>query len=132
MNKWISIAILSATMTAVGQRCESIAASAYGGWLPNNTAPRDGTIIEAMETYGVAPTYALVQWKPWGGSELAWVHVDDPSSSTADDKCLFWRPYKGDPKRYDDPTHGAQKSMAYWCLAMHLPYDKKRDKCVLR
>ncbi len=127
-----------------GKQCYSIAASSYGGWKPAKFAPHDGTVVEMMETYGVAPWYGLFKWTKdhisvWGNgpdkgkkthfdAAPSWVGVSDPESGVDEDECLFWRPYKSSGK-YVDPTNGAQRSIAYWCLAVHRPYDPKTNLC---
>jgi hypothetical protein len=153
---WLIALVLLATGTCLSQRCDSIAAASYGGWKSVSTAPRDGTIIEMMETYGVAPWYARFYWRKKGthveetipfiyvdksGKQTTkvekisyaennprWIDADDAQSGVTEDECLFWRPYKGTGK-YVDPTGGAQKSVAYWCAAVHRPYDAKTDSC---
>lgn len=117
-------------------QCLTIAASAYGGWKPVSTAPRDGTIIEMLETYGVAPWYGLFKWdKSFSKSMTAvtgkpyWQSIDKPSTAVSEDKCLFWRPYKGIGK-YVDPTGGFQDFPAYECIYMHLAYNAVKRVCV--
>lgn len=141
---------LLVTGIAFGQECDSIAAASYGGWKPVSTAPRDGTVVEMMQTYGVAPTYGLYKWtrelmvlelvfgqrspqpKPYKMKTPAWVSADNSGSYFDSSRCLFWRPYKGDVAKYVDPTGGAQNKVAYWCAAMHVAYDPKKDRCVKR
>jgi hypothetical protein len=78
-----------------------------------------------MQTYGVAPWYGLFKWSP---EDKHWVRVDRTKEFVSEDACLFWRPYKGTGK-YVDPTGGAQNKIAYWCAAVHRPYDPKTDRC---
>lgn len=130
--KWIAIAILGCSVAAVGQQCEAIATASYGGWQSHTTAPRDGTVIEMLETYGIAPTYGIFQWKRWAGGDYAFVDAVDANLSVVEDECLFWRPYRRPVVVYVDPTGGAQNKVAYWCSAAHEAYDKKRDACVPR
>ena len=143
-NKITFVVLLLAfiSVSASAQQCDSIAAASYGGWQPVKTAPRDGTTVEMMETYGVAPWYGLFKWirreteiKSTDGKvyhfkdkEPSWVSLEDPNKGVVEDSCLFWRPYKR-VGTYVDPTGGAQKSVAYWCAAMHLRYNKKKDAC---
>ena len=103
------------------------------------SAPRDGTVVEMMETYGTAPWYGRFRWTKdhtvtdAGGKMMhfqateSWVNVDEPGYVVGEEY-LLWRPYTGTGK-YIDPTNGAQKSVAYWCASMHRPYDKKTKSC---
>jgi hypothetical protein len=122
------------------QQCHSIAAASKGGWKPMDSAPRDGSVVELVQTHGIAPWYGRFKWtRETRGvdqrsnavhdisPQATWVNVDEPSGVIQDD-CLFWRPYKG-TGRYIDPTRGAQNSVAYWCAGSHRPYDKKTDTC---
>lgn len=149
------IIILLLTSLAAAQRCDSVQAASSGGWKPIISAPRDGTTVELLETYGIAPWYGLFKWtkeqqaefKESTGAnkgsrsgeriysyaaEASWVSVDKPGTGVSEDSCLYWRPYKksGKADKYVDPTNGAQHTTAYWCAALHLPYDKKTDSCV--
>ncbi len=153
--KLIKLAAIVMSLSAFGlaQRCDSINATFSGGWKPGATAPRDGTIVETMETYGVAPWYARVKWlkkgqtypstittvspdgkrktEPYIATESAgrWMNVDNPQQGPSDDECLFWRATKQTGKTYIDPTRGAQNTTAYWCASMHRPYDAKTESC---
>lgn len=122
--------------------CDSITASSYGDWKPVKSAPHDGTVVEMMETYGVAPWYGIFKWTKdqmsvdqtgkqvhFSSTTASWVQIDQPGNGVGEDECLFWRPYKGSITKYVDPTGGAQKSIAYWCVALHRPYDRKTDSC---
>lgn len=144
MKKMILAAITAAVLSipAMAQRCDSISASYYDGWKPVASAPRDGTVVEMLETYGIAPWFGLFRWTTdfvstdgktgelihFKSSTPNWVGVDRPGQNVSEDECLFWRPYKPQP-RYVDPTGGAQWSNAYWCAAAHRRYDKKTDRC---
>jgi len=98
-----------------------------------------------LETYGVAPWFGLFKWtkdqqlqhqdekgkvttETFHSETPSWISVERIGHSVTEDDCLFWRPYKGTGK-YVDPTGGSQWSVAYWCAAMHRPYDKKTDRC---
>lgn len=59
----------------------------------------------------------------------SWNSVNDAGKGVTEDHCLFWRRYEKTSSDYVDPTGGAQKNVAYWCSAMHLPYNKKTDSC---
>lgn len=117
--------------------------SASREWRSMDSAPRDGTVIEIMCTYGVAPWYDLVKWtneyKAWcvGGddaghyitmtsSEPSWRSVTK-GSSPASESSLKWRPYNGDPANYVDPTGGMQDDMAYWRGAVAAKYGLPLD-----
>jgi hypothetical protein len=152
-NSMLVVVLMALSTFAGAQRCDSVSMALTGDWKPGASAPRDGRIIEIMETYGIAPWYARVKWlkkgqtyktiitiddgkghqttQPYTATESTgrWMEVDDPAGGPSDDECLFWRPTKQTGKSYDDPTHGAQKSVAYWCSAMHRPYDSKTDSC---
>lgn len=104
--------------------CDSIASAQGGGWKSVSSAPRDGTTVEMLETYGVAPWYGIFHF-----SEGRWEKVGDRYSGVEEDGCLFWRPYGGAAGSYVDPTGGAQESVAYWCTYMHRPYNKEKDAC---
>ena len=120
--------IIPSVLIASESRCISIAASGYGGWQSIKSAPRDGTTIEMLETYGVAPWYGLFRWGTQYG-QSGWWQINRRGFSVMENECLFWRPYKSG-KAYVDPTGGAQESMAYWCAYIHRPYDAKRDRCI--
>lgn len=137
MKKALLLILLSTCAYAQNQKCTSMAAASYGGWRSVKTAPRDGTVVEMIETFGVAPWYGLFQWtkgKSEGTDRMPpiWFQLDtrQPGTVVTEDECLFWRPYKGTVKDYVDPTGGFQKSIAYWCTAMHAKYDKKKDRCI--
>lgn len=115
-------------LSLFGQRCDSISARYNGDWRPISAAPRDGTVIETLETYGIAPTYGLFKWGDLGGRK-GWVSPTNHRQGHVESACLFWRPYHGDVSRYRDPTNGAQYGVEYWCVAAHMRYSRKRDRC---
>jgi hypothetical protein len=138
----LASAVLMIPTIGSAQRCDSIGASFSGGWKQINSAPHDGTVVEIMQTYGIAPWYGRFKWTKevyipdQNGvphreilQNPEWVNLDEPGHSVGEE-CAFWRPLKPNDKPYVDPTGGAQKSVAYWCDAIHRPYDKKRDACV--
>jgi hypothetical protein len=94
-------------------------------WQPIASAPRDGTIVEIENRYGVAPTYGIFRFVAGG-----WQNANEPRRGAADEAYLRWRPYKGIAKEYVDPTAGAQNTVKYWCDAMGLQYDAKNDRCI--
>lgn len=114
-----------------GKNCSSAQAAQAGGWQATKTAPRDGTVIEIMETYGVAPWYSIYKWDSKGGpgGKGYWTDALDPTGGIDDDECAYWRPYKSTERKYVDPTHGAQHTVAYECKWRHMTYDPKTDTC---
>lgn len=137
-----SIAILLALSGMAGaQTCSSLYASTANGWRPVATAPRDGTVVEMLETYGIGPWYGLFKWtdkiilKDDKGKNQeiktipGWSSVDRGNVGVTESKCLFWRPYKPTSIKYIDPTGGSQESVEYWCRAAHRPYDPKTGYC---
>ena len=103
--------------------CGSNKAALTGNWQPILTAPRDGTIIEILNSYGAAPTYSI---NKWDGN--IWKDAQGKPTFPCN-QCLFWRPFTDDPSKYVDPTNGAQETVAYWCAAEHVPYDPVTDAC---
>lgn len=95
-------------------RCSGI--STDPSWKDIETAPRDGTVIELENCYGIRPFYSLCRWveNRWGFSSGGWIKADDENSGTSDGPWLRWRKYEGDPRTYIDPTRGAQVTMEYW------------------
>ena len=86
-------------------------------WQPIVTAPRDGTVIEIQNNWGVAPTFGLSKWV----SKRGWVDATNENSGTMDGEHLTWRPFDGDPTAYVDPTNGAQNTQEYWLRACNMP-----------
>lgn len=151
----IMIAVIFALLimqSASAQRCSSLNASFNGGWKPVSTAPRDGTVVEMLETYGIAPWYDIFKWTKeitvpesfyvdGKGHQVripphkitlingGWVSQTKQGSSVTEDECLFWRPYSKPTASYIDPTAGAQNSVSYWCAALHRKYNKAKDAC---
>lgn len=96
------------------------------GWELIATAPRDGTVIEMQNNYGIAPHFGLYKWAAKSGDEYGWVSATDPNSScgSTDALHLSWRPYAGAVENYRDPTGGGQDTRAYWIRASGLnPHD---------
>jgi len=131
------VCLCGLTSQLIAQRCDSINAALSSGWKPAKTAPHNGTIVEMMQTYGVAPWYGIFRWtrviKSQTGTfklpKPTWVAVDRIGHYVDEDACLFWRPYRSIGKFYVDPTGGAQNSIAYWCAAVRMHYDEKTDRC---
>lgn len=111
------------------------------GWRDMDTAPRDGTVVELVCLYGVAPWYRLHQWTRKysvrsirclsdgtqvdegmheGEGEPAWRGVPDSSRSVDNERYLLWRPTAQTGETYRDPTGGAQDSSDYWIRACGL------------
>lgn len=110
------------------------------GWRPMSSAPRDGTVIEVRNAFGLLPTYSIDKWADFGG-QLGWVDAKprppchDPAPVLIKDKagktiggtytssCFTtgfatdpgraWRPYVGDPAAYRDHN----PTMAEWRAA---------------
>ena len=92
-----------------------------GDWRPMSEALRDGTWVEVMNTYGVAPSYSLCRWT----DEKAW--RSRGGNFFREEGHLKWRPYAGDPDNYVDPTGGLQNDMAYWRGAVAAKYGLRLD-----
>ncbi|KKM22606.1 hypothetical protein LCGC14_1623560 [marine sediment metagenome] len=90
-----------------------LVAGADSEWRDITEAPRDGTVIEIQNNYGVAPTFRLSKWV----SARGWVDATDENMGTSDGPHLSWRPFDGDPTVYVDPTGGAQNTNEYWLRA---------------
>lgn len=103
-------------------------------WQPMSSAPRDGTVVEVMCTYGVAPSYSLAKWtteftttqldgervkRTW--KEPEWVNLRS-GGGWIYESSMKWRPYTGEVDNYIDPTGGAQNSPAYWRGAVAQKY----------
>jgi hypothetical protein len=84
------------------------------GWNDITDAPRDGTVIELQNNWGIAPTYSICKWVHGRG----WQDAADERSGVSDGSHLSWRPYEGSVEGYRDPTGGAQDSLEYWDRAV--------------
>jgi hypothetical protein len=93
-------------------------------WKTMGSAPKNGAVVELAQTYGLAPTYGLYKWV-----RGSWQSVSDEHKGMSQD-CAYWRPVKGAVKSYVDPTGGKQDTIKYWCDAMHVKHDPKKDRCV--
>jgi len=95
-------------------------------WMPMDTAPRDGTVIEVRCTYGVAPWYGLHKWVEdrYG---RRWCDAVDDRKSVDEGYYLTWRPYRGAIADYVDPTNGAQNDSAYWRRAIAVKHGLRPD-----
>ena len=131
-TKWGTIGTIGVgsfvTSSSTLQSCSSIQAVLSSQWKPLSTAPHDGTVVELLNTYGIAPTYGLFKYD----AKLHWIQVDVKDRGLSDGNCMYWRSYTGAIDKYIDPTGGKQNSVAYWCSAEHMYYDKKNDICVSR
>lgn len=79
-------------------------------WHEIDSAPRDGTVIEIKNSYGIAPYYGLYKW-----DGLCWQSERDPSITImTGNHDLSWRAYSGSVSDYRDPTGGAQETPEYW------------------
>jgi hypothetical protein len=120
-------------------RMQNRAVRAADGWQPMTTAPRDGTVIEVINTYGVAPTYSLAKWTKersaigQNGDRMLFT-TEQPEWVDAvkgggwiSESSLQWRPYNGTVTSYVDPTGGAQDSPAYWRGAVAAKYGLPLD-----
>jgi hypothetical protein len=123
-------------------------------WRSMDSAPRDGTVIEIANSYGIRPWYDLYRWEgPQPGEEPAvgtiGTHTQDAAANhthsfsslrgwksatrpghglRADDEEHFrWRPYVGDPAAYVDPTNGAQETEEYWRGAAASQHDRPTE-----
>ena len=92
-------------------------------------APRSGEIIEIRNDRHSKPFYGLYKWSyskpdpryPSGDGRMiftkipVWLSVDQIGVERVllDDHQLTWRPYKGSPSAYVDPTGGEQYKARY-------------------
>jgi hypothetical protein len=106
--------------------CDSIASASIGDWKSLNSAPHDGTVVEVLNTYGLAPTYGLFKYVK---ADKWWQDVRKANQGIVSEVCMYFRPYNGTVSAYVDPTGGAQDSVAYWCAYAHRPYNKKTGYC---
>lgn len=108
--------------------CGSLSSASIGGWKKIDSAPRDGRKVELMQTYGIAPTTGVFKWDPErlgvGGKKGGWVQVSDPRFGMGE-SCAFWRPYTKQAELNEKTTRSTQ----YWCNAMHMKYNEKKDVC---
>lgn len=106
----------------------------FDGWRSMETAPRDGTVVEIKNSYGVAPWYDLMKWtdetvamnqdgisEPYK-TDYGWRSVKRLGHGLASESHSHWRPYQGDASGYEDPTGGLQWDMAYWRGAVAAKY----------
>jgi hypothetical protein len=121
-----------------GARQQDFDSRNFDGWCSMDTAPRDGTWVELMCTYGVAPWYCIARWAdeqvasgPDGSitkfksSRPSWVTPE--GGGPFDEGSLHWRPYAGNVASYRDPTGGMQNDMAYWRGAVAAKYGLPLD-----
>jgi hypothetical protein len=103
----LMLASFSGACFAAQPSCKSISVHDSGGWKPAASAPRDGTAVEMLETFGSAPWYGLFKWTKDQNGVGSWVNADNPKQGVVEDPCLFWRPYTSTGKPYVEPTEGA-------------------------
>jgi hypothetical protein len=105
------IIFMAAGTKAQEYRCDSIGAATTGAWRPLAEAPHDGTLVEELNTYGVAPTYGVFKFVGSGGwiaVDPAYVKHSGQGTGLISEVCQWFRPFKGKLSEYVDPTHGAQ------------------------
>jgi hypothetical protein len=96
-------------------------------WRSMGSAPRDGTVIEIRQSYGIQPWFGLFKWVvekgvlhcPAGGGECVpdpggWKDATNPNRGVFGEDTMSWRPYGGSAAAYRDPTNGAQFTSQYW------------------
>lgn len=88
------------------------------GWQKMDSAPRNGTVVELRNNYGVVPWYSISRW----GNECTWSDVTREGHYQDDNKNLMWRPFAGRAEEYVDPTNGMQNEAAYWRGAVAQKY----------
>ena len=91
------------------------------GWMAIGGAPRDGTVVELCNCYGIKPWYGLYRWKrneiyPGHFTSPQWRMVGEEQRMVEDAPWLYWRPYDGTIEGYVDPTRGKQGTDEYWRL----------------
>jgi hypothetical protein len=124
-NGTITTSTLSSSMSSGWTKTCSSRINLSDGWKSMDSAPRDGTVVELAETYGIAPWFGLHKFV-----DGRWQSTSDSRMGVYEDNCLYWRPHEGAAKSYVDPTGGKQNSIKYWCDAMHIGYDPKKDVCI--
>jgi hypothetical protein len=88
-------------------------------WLPIETAPRDGTVIEIRNCFGVAPWYGLFVWD---APRREWRSAVDDRCGIIEGSYLTWRFYFSPVAEYSDPTGGFQNDPRYWREAVARKY----------
>lgn len=69
-------------------------------WQNMKTAPRDGTVVEIKNAYGLMPTYGRGKFDQHRG----WIDASDPDKGWFDERSLFWRPDSGVDIESFNPT----------------------------
>ncbi len=112
----VSIGSESGEMTPSGTGAQTLSmAGVSNEWRNITEAPRDGSVIEIQNNYGIAPWYGIFKWV----NERGWVDATDDNMGLGSDDGdhLSWRPFDGSPPSYVDPTNGAQDTNEYWLRA---------------
>lgn len=68
-------------------------------WQTMETAPRDGTVVEIKNSYGLLPTFGLFRWE-----RDSWRSATNPRGGLMEgvEHKFSWRPHNGDLSTYRD------------------------------
>jgi hypothetical protein len=122
----VLLVLIASIGSAKAQRCDSLNIHlAESGWKTIDSAPKDGTVLEGMQTYGIAPYWSTVRFV-----NNHWVSGIDAAISLEPSTCLMWRPLKVAVLSYQEPTLGKQDTTGYWCDAMRLEWLPSINACV--
>jgi hypothetical protein len=106
-------------------------AAQFSEWQSIQTAPRDGTLIEIRNSYGIAPWYDIFRWHHCGDARdvFEWQSVRRAGHSIMQgaEPFLSWRPFSGNIDFYTDPSHGAQDTPQYWRQAVARKYNLPKN-----
>lgn len=122
--------------TRIDEMSEDAGQIASPEWRSMSSAPRDGTVIEIRNAYGICPWHGIFKWA--SSMRMEWYTHDENGrrflgiEETPCNPCWVdvyrvghrldadserycsWRPYDLDLRVYIDPTHGAQGRPEYW------------------